>query len=531
MQKWISLFLFFLFSIVPYAQSSKAEIDSLINMAVKLYSEGESDDAISNLLKAKEKSKTIGYNKGFLNSGKNLMRLYSHQSNDEKVIEISVELEKAALRTKDYLALSDVYMTRASTYQNLGFYAKSKKEYYLSLKYTNLIPDKDARYFYLSYVYYNLAGFYEDAKSPSDTILFCLKKGLEEIEKVKDNSKTIPLNKKQDMICSSYMNLGMFYMTVDDPPKLDSAEIYFHKALKMFEDLEYQEKNTQINLFTALGELSYAQKRYDKAAEFLEKVLDMTKVRDLAYERRIAYEILAKSYLELGDNIESKKYMNLFTKLNDSLNIAEKQAVKAPLSQIISEKETEHYDSLKKILMAIAAVIILATAITAIAWTRKNKIIHQKYEKLVAKINTEKEQNNALMEPQEHNETKTSVNITDETAKILLLKLEKFETSDKYLRKDISLTWLTNNLNTNTKYLSEIIKQHRGKTFTNYINGLRIDYIVHKLVSNPQYREYKVSYLAEECGYASRQVFVICFKKETGFTPSYFIEKLKKQKH
>ncbi|WP_410920429.1 AraC family transcriptional regulator, partial [Pseudomonas sp. SIMBA_044] len=34
---------------------------------------------------------------------------------------------------------------------------------------------------------------------------------------------------------------------------------------------------------------------------------------------------------------------------------------------------------------------------------------------------------------------------------------------------------------------------------------------------------------AEECGYSSAQVFALAFKKETGFTPSYFIENLKKE--
>ncbi|WP_260256382.1 helix-turn-helix domain-containing protein [Elizabethkingia miricola] len=38
-----------------------------------------------------------------------------------------------------------------------------------------------------------------------------------------------------------------------------------------------------------------------------------------------------------------------------------------------------------------------------------------------------------------------------------------------------------------------------------------------------------MSYLAEECGYASSQVFINAFRKETGMTPSYFINGLKSQ--
>jgi YesN/AraC family two-component response regulator len=87
---------------------------------------------------------------------------------------------------------------------------------------------------------------------------------------------------------------------------------------------------------------------------------------------------------------------------------------------------------------------------------------------------------------------------------------------------------LSNSLNTNPRYLSEIIKQHKGKNFNNYLNGLRIHYITNKLYDTPVFREYKISYLAEACGFSSREVFAVIFKKETGVTPSYFISQLKK---
>ncbi|WP_407510556.1 helix-turn-helix domain-containing protein [Elizabethkingia anophelis] len=83
-------------------------------------------------------------------------------------------------------------------------------------------------------------------------------------------------------------------------------------------------------------------------------------------------------------------------------------------------------------------------------------------------------------------------------------------------------------MNTNPKYLSQIINLHKEQNFNGYINKLRINYIPHKLYNNLRYREYKISYLAEECSYTSPQVFIRAFKKETGMTPSYFIANLKK---
>jgi len=97
-----------------------------------------------------------------------------------------------------------------------------------------------------------------------------------------------------------------------------------------------------------------------------------------------------------------------------------------------------------------------------------------------------------------------------------------------YIDQNMSLSTLSSMLNTNTKYLSEIIKHHKNKKFKNYINGLRIEYIMQLLFNQPEYREYKISYLAGCCGFSSRVVFGVVFKKEKGILPSYFIQSLGK---
>ncbi|MBB4804831.1 YesN/AraC family two-component response regulator [Chryseobacterium defluvii] len=165
-------------------------------------------------------------------------------------------------------------------------------------------------------------------------------------------------------------------------------------------------------------------------------------------------------------------------------------------------------------------------------WRMKNKILYEKSKELITKLKKEQENNTSVKSSDSLENFKgiSSPSIPDETLKILFQKLEKFEKSEKYLSKEITLTWLANKLNTNTKYLSELIKIYRDKNFSNYINELRINYIVHKLYNEPIYREYKVSYLAEECGFASPQVFVIAFKKINEVTPSYFIKTLQTEK-
>ena len=106
----------------------------------------------------------------------------------------------------------------------------------------------------------------------------------------------------------------------------------------------------------------------------------------------------------------------------------------------------------------------------------------------------------------------------------LVEKLEEFEKKQLFLERKVSLPFVAAEIETNTKYLSYIIKQHKGKDFNEYINDLRINYIVQKITDDPVYRQYKINTLAEEAGFSSHSKFATVFKAAIGVSPSEFIK-------
>lgn len=116
--------------------------------------------------------------------------------------------------------------------------------------------------------------------------------------------------------------------------------------------------------------------------------------------------------------------------------------------------------------------------------------------------------------------------IPDKTEKRILSKLEEFEKSQKYIQKKVSLKMLAQQFDTNPTYLSEIINRHKNSNFNAYINNLRIDYIVDKINKNPEYRKYKVSYLADEGGFSSHSLFTTVFKNRMNLSPTEYLQKL-----
>ncbi len=114
----------------------------------------------------------------------------------------------------------------------------------------------------------------------------------------------------------------------------------------------------------------------------------------------------------------------------------------------------------------------------------------------------------------------------DELKDIILLRLEKLEKAHFFLDQQCNLHQLADQLKTNHKYLSQVINQEKKSNFNNYINELRINYLVTKLLRDEEFRNSKLSYIAVSVGYNNLNTFNAAFKKRQGILPSYFIDEL-----
>jgi len=74
-------------------------------------------------------------------------------------------------------------------------------------------------------------------------------------------------------------------------------------------------------------------------------------------------------------------------------------------------------------------------------------------------------------------------------------------------------------LNTNRTYLWQVINQDMQMTFYRLINSRRFEKSV-KMLSDPQYRNFPLSSIAEICGFKTLHAFSACFKRECKKTPT-----------
>ena len=120
---------------------------------------------------------------------------------------------------------------------------------------------------------------------------------------------------------------------------------------------------------------------------------------------------------------------------------------------------------------------------------------------------------------------------TDDSEKKLALELQQlFETEKIYRQQGLNVDDVVKRLNTNSKYLSNVISQYYGKNFTGYVNTFRVDEAIDILKqqqdTGSKYANYTIQAVAEEVGFSGKSSFYLAFNKIIGVSPLEYIKAL-----
>ena len=280
---------------------------------------------------------------------------------------------------------------------------------------------------------------------------------------------------------------------------------------------------------------AYALNKKEIALKHLKKLDSLYVLTNhIEPEFRKAYEILINVSSIENNLIDELKYVNRLLKIDSLLtkdykyiskNIYKKYDSPRLLDnkqRIIDNIEKEKKTSNRFLLLSIMCVILLLFIILYyFLENRKNK---KRFRTLLEDNNL----NNNKPIIEKTSNRSSSLNINQEVLDELLKKILEFEKNSEYIKPDITLNKLAKKFGTNTKYLSQVINHYREKTFTNYINSLRINYAVNELKLNSSYSKYTLKAIASEFGFNSTESFSSAFYKNTGVKLSYFIKELRK---
>lgn len=317
-----------------------------------------------------------------------------------------------------------------------------------------------------------------------------------------------------------------------------------------------------------LAEKSNMLHRYSESLKTLYELYD--KIGDTKNSIRIQ-----KKYLSITDSIFNVREFNRVKNVQ-YLYEMEKTAKEISYLHAEQEKKEQEINRQRKILLSILSGTFIISFLLGLVYVQKRKIqrsyhdlfninreimesqqqnkeiqqlykekLQKKEEKLIAaykrlgqycEINTENEslgddKKEDIQTDENDNNVKYQTSSLNEDQKQIIADAisNVMENTKEYCEPDFSLEKLATLVNSNSKYVSQVINETYHKNFSNYINEFRIHEARIRLMDIEHYGNYTIKAISESLGYKSHATFINVFRKMTGITPSIYQKMAKEQ--
>ena len=353
------------------------------------------------------------------------------------------------------------------------------------------------------------------------------KQAIEQLQVANDLFDKIPEEGRDNIfLATTYQMLGQCYLKLAD---LNKSYSYYHGSLEILDDSESELKGYN---YMGIGDIEMRRENYDAAFKYFSMAESYANKSDNFDLKLGSYKYLASYYKETGNPTKFNSYTESYLEL-DKIHSDFTLSISNQLIREFSIQSKRNTKSLAALQVFSIFILVVLTIFIFVNRTKRRKegntVLKEIFsiDQPIAPVID----NQSLIIKEVTEVPKKQNLMPAESEERLLRKLKKMEDGNFFLNKDISLSALAVKLNTNQKYVSYLINSHKEKDFNNYINELRIKYIMNKLRNEEVYLNYKIAFLAEESGFSSHSKFTAVFKNVTGHSPSIFIEQLKKEMH
>ncbi|WP_422106110.1 helix-turn-helix domain-containing protein [Winogradskyella sp.] len=228
---------------------------------------------------------------------------------------------------------------------------------------------------------------------------------------------------------------------------------------------------------------------------------------------------LALKYTDtFNDQIEDyyKKMSNLKIDVFTENELRSKNEAIQNLREDLSNEKTANTELTNYLLVSIAIIVIGVFAAVLI-----NKNQKYRYKQNINHLNS------YIENLKSNQDVSITSKVTEEKANTILSKLRAIESQHLFIDTDYSLNKVAKKIGSNSAYVSQVVNEYWDKSFVQYTNELRINYILLKLNEDEIYQKFTLLAIAESAGYKSLSSFNKHFKLITGVSPKQYLKHLK----
>jgi AraC-like DNA-binding protein len=459
----------------------------------------------------------------------------------------------------DFVYPAKAHILKANIFGSQSKYQKLMDELAKANIYTNKTNNEDLKYeikYLFSQLQKNLGEHEKSIKILEEVIVYYEKKYPTDKKYEKDYilslyAYTSNLNHFKKIDSATIINKKVTLLSLKSKDSILYDRILLSSAITHYLKKEYRssidsiKKSKKINqkktarIGTKVTINSYLAKNYFGQGKKELAITYFKKVDSLAFFEnyfppglRGNYEALIHFYKEKNDIKKQLFYINRLLSVDSIMDnnvkyLSREMNTEYTTPNLILEKQ-RIINSLEKSKnkTTILFVISFISLSVLFLWNRKKQKLYKKrFQELLKKTSSIKDKTilNVI------NQSKNN-DVSEKTVNDILLKLEAFEAKKGYLKMNLTVTSLAKQFDTNSKYFSKTINTYKNKSFTNYINELRINYAIEELKTNSKFRKYTIKAIANEVGFNTTEAFSKSFYKTTNIYPSFFMKQIEKQK-
>jgi len=348
------------------------------------------------------------------------------------------------------------------------------------------------------------------------------------------NIQGLEIGKDNELTYLLKLNEGIFaYIDGDYEKSITTIQSVLGK-------LEERDNRYNYEIYNLIDAYFYIAESYKALSNHTQKLAYYQKIAALIETSNYLTPVIRTTYLELvahykeaKDNEKQLAYLNKFLYADSILDtnykyINDRLETDYDIPNLIKEKETliksltDENVKINKTQIIISVLLIVSLLGLGIFYNKQ-----QRYKKRFKALFAQSNSKTPIKVPPTPVKEAT-LDISETTIAQIKEALEQFEQKEKYLKANLTLDKLAKSFKTNSKYLSFVLNKTKNKRISQYINDLRVDYVIEKLKQDTTFRKFTIKAIANEIGFNTDQAFSKAFFKKTGIYPSYFIKELEK---
>lgn len=264
----------------------------------------------------------------------------------------------------------------------------------------------------------------------------------------------------------------------------------------------------------------------------VESLRDMARIYDSIGRDMEALQCKSE-YLSISDSLFSRETLNL---VKNSQTLYEQNSNAYAIKNLNARNTLQRYWILSLVIV-IAVIALLSMGLLhqkrKLKSTYRALYLHNvqlmeselRYAKQIETLQLQM----ATYEQSESQETDSGIEssrkniIPKEQREALLEKICKVaECPDFYCDPNCSIDRLAAAVDSNARYVSEVINKEYGINFRGFINKYRVREAIRRLKDSENYGHLTIKAISESVGYKSQATFIAAFSKETGLKPSLY---------